>query len=139
LLDNEGASMTSENSEYVDRHDDEAPSMVTSLLTPGASAIAGFAFAVFSMLGQGTWSTALQSLFWSGGGFPQSSLGAVLSVWAVGTLLMAIVGIVLARRTLADAVTSASWEGNLARAALLVAAAGVLLSLLGIVGGLLHL
>lgn len=108
-----------------------------ALLTPKATAIAGFAFAVFSMLGQGTWSAAVQSLFW-GSSFPESQLPSVLGSWAVASLLLAVVGWLLARRTLTDPGAAAGWEGHLARAAVLVAAAGALLSVLGIVGALLH-
>ncbi len=108
-----------------------------ALLTPKATAIAGFAFAVFSMQGQGTWSAALQSLFW-GGHFAPDQVPVVLGTWAFGALVLAAVGWLLARRTLADAGAAAGWEGHLARAAVLVAAAGALLSVLGMVGSLLH-
>jgi hypothetical protein len=129
--------MSSENDEYVDRHDD-APSPLASVLTPGASAIAGFAFAVFSMLGQGTWTQAVQSLFW-GTSFPPDQVAKVFIGWAFASLVIAALAIVLARRALADPVAARSWEGNLARGAIIISAAAVLLSAIGILGGILHL
>jgi hypothetical protein len=108
-----------------------------ALLTPKSTAIAGFAFAVFSMLGQGTWTAAVQSLFW-GSNFPESQLPSVLGGWAVASLLLAVIAGLLARRTLTEAGGAAGWEGHLARAAVLVAAAGAVLSALGIIGALLH-
>lgn len=114
------------------------PSFLGSLMTPKAAAIAGFAFAVLSMTGQGTWSMAVQTLFW-GSNFPQSQVTFVLGSWAVATLVIAALGWLLARRTLSDAVAADSWEGHLARAATLVAGVGAVLSVLGILGSLVHL
>ncbi len=108
-----------------------------TVLTPKATAIAGFTFAVLSMTGQGTWSQALQSLFW-GANFAQTQLTAVLGSWSAATLLLAAAGWTLGRRTLGDAAAAASWEGHLARAAMIVAAAGAALSALGVLGALLH-
>jgi hypothetical protein len=107
------------------------------LLTPRACAIAGFAFAAFSMLGQGTWSLALQALVW-GSTFQQSQIGSILAGWALATLILAGVAWLLARRTLADPVAAGAWDGHLARAAVLVAAAGAVFSVIGLVGGLVH-
>lgn len=109
-----------------------------TLLTPKSAAIAGFTFAVLSMTGQGTWSTALESLFW-GQTFPQSQANAVVGSWSVATLLLAGLGWLLARRALADAAAAVSWEGHLARAAMIVAAVAAALSVLGVLGALLHL
>ena len=105
-----------------------------SVLTPAATAIAGFAFAVFSMLGQGTWTQTMQALW--GLNFAQSQFMHVLASWALTTLLLAVVAFVLARRTLRDPAAAGSWEGHLARAAMIVAAAGGLLSAVGILAGL---
>lgn len=106
-----------------------------NLLTPEASAIAGFAFAVFSMLGQGSWSIAITALFW-GDSYPAGSVGGVMVGWGVGALLMAALGGWLASRALG--VGTVGWDAHLARAAVLVAAVGALLSLLTIVGALLQ-
>ncbi len=108
-----------------------------TLLTAKAAAIAGFTFAVLSMTGQGTWSQALQSLFW-GANFSQGQLGAVLGSWSVATLLLAAGGWLLGRRTLGDPTAAVSWEGHLARAAIIVAAVGGALSALGILGAVFH-
>jgi hypothetical protein len=113
----------------------EAPHSFGKILTPKATAIAALAFAVFSMQGQGTWSQTVQALVWNGGNFPQSQLSYVLASWAVATLLLACVAWLLARRTLRDAVAAGSWEGHLARAAMIVAAAGALLSVVAILAG----
>jgi hypothetical protein len=109
-----------------------------TLLTPKAAAIAGFTFAVLSMMGQGTWSVALQSLFW-GQQFAPSQVSAVVGSWSVATLLIAGLGWLLARRTLGEPTAAVSWEGHLARAGMIVAAVSAGLSVLGVVGALLHL
>jgi len=105
------------------------------LLTPQASAIAGFAFAVFSMLGQGSWSIALTALFWGESYSPGGVVG-VMVAWGIGCLLMAALAAWLAGGTLR--VAGPSWEGHLARAAVLVAGVGAVLAVLTIVGGLVH-
>lgn len=108
---------------------------LTELMTPQATAIAGFAFAVFSMLGQGTWSTALTTLFW-GSSYDMGTVGNVMVVWGLGCLLMAGLGGWLAVTTLRSG--SATWEAHLARAAVMVAGVGSVLAVLTIVGGLVH-
>ncbi len=110
------------------------PFTVASVFTPKATAIAGFAFAVLSMTGQGIWTQVLQALW--GQGFPASLVGYVLVSWAGSTLLVALVALLLARRTLRDGAAAAGWEGHLARAAVIVASVGALLSLVAILGGL---
>ena len=109
-----------------------------TVLTPKSTAIAGFTFAVLSMTGQGTWSTGLGALFW-GQNFAPSQVDAVVGTWSVATLLLAVLGGLLARRTLADATAAVAWEGHLARAGMIVAAVSAVLSLLGILGALVHL
>ncbi len=118
--------------------DDLDPGLVAPVLTSQSCAIAGFAFAVLSMLGQGTWTFAAQALLWSTG-FALGDMDEVLFGWAAATLLLAGGAIVLARRTLADPVGAGAWEGHLARAAVIVAGVGLLLSSIGILGLLLHL
>jgi hypothetical protein len=122
--------------EEVDAAQTESSRPLSGLLTPRATAIAAFAFAVFSMQGQGTWSQALQTLFWGAGQYPESRVLSVFVTWGLATLLLAVVAGLLALHTLRDAVASTTWEGSLARAAVLVASAGALLSLIGILAGL---
>lgn len=122
-------------SEYVDRQRDQRPT--PTILTSKSAAIAGFTFAVFSMLGQGTWSYALQAVFW-GASFPQRDVLQVIVGWAIASLMLAAAGLVLARRALRFPLSDEAWEGHLARAAVIVAGVGVLVSLVGIIGGLLR-
>src|SRR4051794_33712551 len=107
----------------------------SQLLTPQASSIAGFAFAVFSMLGQGSWSIALTALFW-GQSYSPGSVDGVMVAWGIGCLLMAGLAVWLAGGTLR--VTGQSWEAHLARAAVLVAGVGAILAALTVIGGLVH-
>jgi hypothetical protein len=106
-----------------------------NLMTPKATAIAGFAFAVFSMLGQGSWSTALTTLFW-GSSYEMGTVRNVMVVWGIGCLIMAGLGVWLAHTTLR--VVEQAWEAHLARAAVLVAGMGAVLAILAIIGGLVH-
>lgn len=112
-----------------------SPLAPANLMTPRATAIAGFAFAVLSMLGQGTWSTALTTLFW-GTSYSPDAVPHVMAVWGVGCLVVAGLGAWLARNTLR--VADQAWEAHLARAAVIVAALGALLAVLTIIGGLIH-
>lgn len=114
------------------------PLRIANLLTPKAAAIAAFAFAVFSMLGQGSWRPAITTLLW-GTDLGMVSAGRVMVGWGIGALLMAALAAGLARMALlvSDA-DPAPWEAELARAAVLVAVVGALLSVVTIVGVLLH-
>jgi hypothetical protein len=112
-----------------------SPFSAEKMLTPKATGIAGFTFAVFSMLGQGTWSTALSALFW-GTGYGIGTVPNVMVAWGIGCLVMAGLAGWLARSTLRAA--DGAWEGHLARAAVLVAAVGAVLATLTIIGGLIH-
>lgn len=105
------------------------------MFTPQATAIAGFAFAVFSMLGQGSWSTAVTALFW-GTSYGSATVPDVMVVWGVGCLAMAGLAGWLARRTLRA--SDGAWEAHVARAAVLIAAAGAVLAVVTIIGGLIH-
>jgi hypothetical protein len=107
------------------------------LRTPGATAIAGFAFAVFSMLGQGSWSASVTALFW-GSNYPMGSVDRVMVAWGASSLLMAALALWLAFRTLVSTQPHEPWAAHLARAAVLVAGVGVVLAVLAIVGGFLH-
>jgi hypothetical protein len=103
------------------------------LLTPPAAATTAFALAVFSMLGQGTWTTAVQSFF--GTSFGPNDYSIILAATGVATGALALGALWLGRRVVTDGRAVASWEGHLARAAILVAALGAVLSILTIIGG----
>jgi hypothetical protein len=105
------------------------------LMTPKATAIAAFAFASFSMMGQGSWSIALTALFW-GVNYPAGAVPDVVTVWGIGCLVMAGLGAWLSYRTLR--LVDQAWEAHLARAATLVAVAGAVLAVMTILGGLVH-
>src|SRR3712207_3344487 len=66
------------------------------LMTSKAMAIAAFAFAVFSMMGQGSWSIALTALFW-GANYQAGAVPNVMVVWGIGCLVTAGIGAWLAR------------------------------------------
>jgi hypothetical protein len=104
-------------------------------VTPQASAIAGFAFAVFSMMGQGSWTMALTALLW-GTSYDVGTAPHVMAVWGVGCLIMSGLAVWLANGTLRLALHT--WEAHLARAAVLIAAAGAVLAVISIIGGLVH-
>jgi hypothetical protein len=106
-----------------------------NLLTPKATAIAGFAFAVFSMLGQGSWITALTALFW-GTSYGIGTVPNVMVAWGIGCLIMDGLAGWLAHHTLRA--TDGAWEAHLARATVLIATAGAALAALTIVGGIVH-
>lgn len=103
------------------------------LLTPASAAIAGFTFAVFSVLGQGAWGTALSTLVW-GRSYALGSGIHVLTAWGVGNLIMAAVAVSLGRRTIAA--EPDGWASHLARAAVIVAGLGATLAVITIIGGL---
>ncbi|HEY6933264.1 MAG TPA: hypothetical protein VI452_07685 [Marmoricola sp.] len=118
--------------DYTSTGDDHGVS--GGIVTAGSAAIAGFTFAVLSMMGQGTWSLALQSLFF-GSSYPQSQFDHVMLAWGCGCLLVAAAGFALARRALHLGPTEG--QANLARAAVVVSAAGALLGVLTVIGSLL--
>ena len=121
--------------EFVHEPSTPGPFAPANLLTPRSTAIAGFTFAVLSMLGQGAWSTALTTLFW-GTSYAPGTVPNVMAVWGVGCLVLAALGAWLAHNTLR--IADQSWEAHLARAAVIVAALGALLAVLTIIGGLVH-
>lgn len=102
------------------------------LLTAHTSATVAFTFAVFSMLGQGTWTVAAQSFFGPGFG-PQE----YVVVAGVASLALAAGALWLGRRVLVVRVTAPSpWAVHLAGAAVIIAALGAVLAVLTIVGGI---
>src|SRR6478735_10814116 len=107
----------------------------TGLLTAEASAIVGFTLAVTSLLGQTSWTTAMQSFF--GTSFPESSVDNVLLWYGVASLLMAGVAMWFGRRVTFDqAGTTSTWAGHLARADIVLAAFGAVFAVLTILGAL---
>lgn len=108
----------------------------SALLTTPAAATTAFALAVFSMLGQGSWTIAAQSLF--GASFAPDTYGWILATGGVTSLAMAAAAVGLSSRVLTLDEPVSSWDGHLARAAVLVAALGGLFSVLTIVAGALQ-
>ena len=104
---------------------------LAALLTPKASAISGFTFAVLAMTGQGTWTQAIQALWLPN--FPQSQLSSVFASGLAASLVLAVAAFLLGRRALAASTAPEAWEAHLGRAAMLVAGVAGLLALLGIV------
>jgi len=102
-----------------------------TVLTPEASAIAGFTFAVLTMTSQGAWTGLVQAVF--GGGFAESRIGSVFASMFVATLLLDSVALWLARRALADPVAAFGWPGHLARAAVIVATVAAAVAVLSLV------
>ncbi len=106
-----------------------------TLLTPPAAAIAGFTFAVFSVLGQGAWGTALSTLVWNNS-YAMGSGVHVLASWGFGNLVMAGIAVALGRRSIAA--EPEGWASHLARAAVIVAGLGAVLAVITIIGGLIQ-
>ena len=104
------------------------------LLTPKASAITAFTLAVMSMLGQGSWTTAVQSFY--GTSFAPSSYGSIVVAIGLVLLAMALGALWLARSVILRANRDTSWEDHLARAAVVVGGLGAVLALVTVVGGL---
>lgn len=102
------------------------------LLTAQTSATVAFTFAVFSMLGQGTWTVAAQSFFGPGFG-PRE----YVVVAGIASLALAAGALWLGRRGLvARATASSPWAVQLAGAAVVVGALGAVLAALTILGGI---
>jgi hypothetical protein len=108
-----------------------------NVFSPRATAVAGFTFAVLSMIGQGTWGTALQSLFF-GSSYSQGSLDRVMVAWGFGSLLVAALGFALAFVSLQGRAGHDAWDAHLARAAVIVSAVGAFFGVVTIIGGLIH-
>lgn len=111
---------------------------LSDLLTPTSTSIAGLAFAIFSMLGQGTMSITVQS-FALGSRYSLGSVDTVMVVWGIGCVLLAVLGGGFAWFTLrANPIgpEHGQWPAQLARAAVLIAAVGGTLGILTVIGGL---
>ena len=108
---------------------------VHPVLSAEASAITGFTLAVTSLLGQTSWTTAMQAFF--GTSFPQSDVNNVLLWYGVASLLMSGVAMWFGRRvTYAEVGARPTWAGHLARAALVLATFGALFAVLTVLGAL---
>jgi hypothetical protein len=133
--------MSDRNDEIVYESDDRVAAPAwwepSSLLSTEATAIVAFTFAVFSMFGFGSWTLVAQSVLGSPAGPEDLRWQNVLS--ALVLLLLSLAAILLGKRVLFEGHDGASaWPGQLARAAVVVAAVGAALSLVAILGGLLH-
>lgn len=109
---------------------DEAPD---GLLTPASSAIAGLVLAVLSLGGNGIWNLAVSA-------FVGSSFGDMTPVLVMngGTSLVVALGALwLGRRGMAFPPAGVMWAPHVARAAVLLAGLGVVLSALTVAGALL--
>ena len=103
------------------------------VMTPPATAVAGFTLATLALTGQGTW-TGLAQTFW-GSNFAPSSLGSVLASGFLATLVVEGIALLLARHALAEP-SPQPWTGHLARATVLLAVIGGAFSVLALVGSL---
>ncbi len=75
------------------------------VMTPPATAVAGFTLAALALTGQGIW-TGLAQTFW-GSNFAPSSLGSVLASGFLATLVVEGIALLLARHALAEPVAAA--------------------------------
>ena len=115
--------------------DDTAWSL-DALLSPGASAIAAFTLAVLVLMGNNLMVVAAQMLL--GQVFsPTSDSQGYFATWGGGAVVPALVSLFLARRAL-TAGPAAAWELVLARAAVVLAAIGMLYGALTVLGAFLH-
>lgn len=106
-----------------------------ALLSPGASATVAFTLAVLVLTGNNLMVIGTQSML--GQLFQSSDPMAYFVTWGVSTLVPAAASLFLARRVLAAGIPS-GWELVLARAAVVLAAVGLLYGALTVLGALLH-
>ncbi|MGZ4427993.1 MAG: hypothetical protein ACXVXC_05280 [Nocardioidaceae bacterium] len=121
----------------VTEHDDARArvfGVALPLLTPKASAITAFTLAVMSLLGQGSWTMAVQSFY--GTSFAPRSYGSIVVAIALVQLAVALGALWLARSVTLRANRDTSWEDHLARAAVVVGGLGAVLALVTVVGRL---
>ena len=107
--------------------------MAEGLLTPASSAIAGLVLAVLSLGGNGIWNLAVSA-------FVGSSFGDMTPVLVMsgGTSLAVALGALwLGRRGMSLPAAGVTWAPHVARAAVLLAGLGVVLSALTVAGALL--
>lgn len=112
------------------RTQDEA---AEGLLTPASSAIAGLVLAVLSLGGNGIWNLAASAFVGSSFG----SMAPVLVMSGGTSLAVALGALWLGRRGMAFPSAGVTWAPHVARAAVLLAGLGVVLSALTIAGALL--
>ena len=106
-----------------------------ALLSPGASATVAFTLAVLVLTGNNLMVIGTQSMF--GQLFHSSDPMAYFVTWGLSTLVPAAASLFLASRVLAVGIP-AGWELVLARAAVVLAAIGLLYGALTVLGALLH-
>ena len=99
-------------------------------LTPTATAISAFTLAVMSLLTNGAWALALQTVIARNGA---SAFEDVVMATGVAQGLLAIAALVLARRSLA---ASAITARNLGGAAVILGVLGLVVACLTVVAGL---
>jgi hypothetical protein len=107
----------------------------TGPTTPESQAIVAFVLAVLTLLGQTSWTAAVQALSY-GANFPQSRFSDVMLWWAVSNGIVSVAAALLGGRVVTRSV--GGWPHHLARAAVGLAALGLLLAVITAVGALLH-
>jgi hypothetical protein len=106
---------------------------VGSVLTPMAAAISGFTVSAFSLVSNGAWALAIQTMLTSDNGLDASYHTVV--VWIGGAqVLLAFLGLALAQRVLATTLP-ADAARHLAGAAVVVGGIGLLVGLLTMLSG----
>ena len=113
--------------------EDPAPSRPT-LLTPQATSVVAIVLACFSLMGQGTWTTAVQVFF--GTVFRESQYADVLTWNAVASLVVSLGGVYFARLTVTARRGVIAWDIHLARAAMVIAGIGAVFAAATLVGSL---
>ena len=125
--------MTSNHDLGPDRTPEPEPSVrePSGFLTPAVSAITAFTLAVTALMGQNIITVGVSTVL--GPGFGRTGPSVSYVAWGVGTVLQVGLVVLFAWR----ATRLHTWEGTLARAAVVVAAVAVVASVLVFVGGLL--
>ena len=103
-----------------------------SLLSPEVCAVAGFALAVITMLGQNAMTVGVSALYDAFVDDPSSDVNPFYYQYALATLAQAAIAGALAWRA---RIAAERWVELLARAALVVAAVAVFGALLMLIGG----
>jgi hypothetical protein len=70
------------------------------------------------------------------GTFGAGQYGGMVSSYGVASLIVSVLAALLGRKALVDSRETASWEGQVARAAILLGALGVVFGVVTILGGL---
>lgn len=107
------------------------PDQLPSLLSPEVCAVAGFALAVITMLGQNAMTVGVTALYDAFAGDPSGEVNPFFYQYALATLAQAAIAGALAWRA---RIAAERWVELLARAALVVAAVAVFGALLMLIG-----